>query len=158
MSDTTNFEGLASRPTRRQAIVSVATALGGLALGSTKAWAGAEEEISHTAESIHQEALFKANRKRVYEALIDTKQFDKVIELSGVMKSPAPGIQQAHGDQSRSGRCVRTLRRVYNGPAHRACAERANRPSLASGQLGSRHLFNCGVRAGGAGLRDQDRL
>lgn len=30
-------------------------------------------------ESIHQEAIFKANRKRVYEALTDSKQFDKVI-------------------------------------------------------------------------------
>ena len=92
MSDTTNFEGLASRSTRRQAIVSVATAFCGLALGSTKAWAGTEEEISRTAESIHQEAVFKASRKRVYEALTETKQFDKVIELSGVMKSLPPGF------------------------------------------------------------------
>lgn len=92
MSDTTNFEGQASRSTRRQAIVSVATAFGGLALGSTNAWAEAEEEISHTAESIHQEAVFKVSRKRVYEALTDTKQFDKVIELSGVMKSLPPGF------------------------------------------------------------------
>jgi uncharacterized protein YndB with AHSA1/START domain len=46
-----------------------------------------EEEISHTAESIHQEAVFTANRKRVYEALTDAKQCDKVIQLSGVMQS-----------------------------------------------------------------------
>ena len=87
MSDRTNLEALANGPTRRQAIVGVAMAFGALTLGSTKAWAGAEEEISHTAESIHQEAVFKASRQRVYEALTDTKQFDKVIELSGVMKS-----------------------------------------------------------------------
>jgi len=74
-------------PRGRQAIVGVAIAFGGLTLGSTKAWAGVDEEISHTAESIHQEAVFKASRKRVYEALTDTKQFNKVIELSGVMKS-----------------------------------------------------------------------
>src|SRR5260370_1115473 len=54
-------------------------------------WAGAEEEISRTAESIHQEAVFKASRKRVYEALTDTKQFDKVIQLSGIMQSMPPG-------------------------------------------------------------------
>jgi uncharacterized protein YndB with AHSA1/START domain len=87
MSDRANLEALANGPTRRQAIVGVAMAFGGLALGSTAAWAGAEEEISRTAESIHQEALFKASRKRVYEALTDTEQFDKVIQISGVMKS-----------------------------------------------------------------------
>jgi activator of HSP90 ATPase len=87
MSDRTNLEALAKVPTRRQAIVGVAIAFGGLALGSTEAWAGAEEEISRTAESIHQEAVFKASRKRVYEALTDAKQFDKVIELSGVVQA-----------------------------------------------------------------------
>jgi len=87
MSDRRNLATLAKRPTRRQAMVGVAMTFGGLALGSTKAWAGAEEEISHTAESIHQEAVFKASRKRVYEALTDAKQFDKVAQLSGVMQS-----------------------------------------------------------------------
>jgi len=69
----------------------VAMAFGGVALGSTEAWAGAEEEISRTAESIHQEPVFTASRKRVYEALIDTKLFDKVVQISGVMKSMPPG-------------------------------------------------------------------
>jgi uncharacterized protein YndB with AHSA1/START domain len=90
-SDQTSLEALLHfhfhRPTRRQAIAGVAMACGSLALGSTKAWAGAEEEISHTAESIHQEPVFKASRKRVYEALTDAKQFDKVIQLSGVMQA-----------------------------------------------------------------------
>ena len=96
MSDGTNLEVRANGPTRRQAIVGVAMAFGGLTLGSTKAWAGVDEEISHTAESIHQEAVFKASRKRVYEALTDTKQFNMVIELSGVMKSGmlSPGANQ----------------------------------------------------------------
>jgi uncharacterized protein YndB with AHSA1/START domain len=87
MSDRTSLAALTNGPTRRQAIVGVAMAFSGLALGSTESWAGAQEEISHTAESIHQEPVFKASRKRVYEALTDTKQFDKVVELSGVMKS-----------------------------------------------------------------------
>lgn len=87
MSDRTTLEALAHGPTRRQAIIGAAIAFSGLALGSTEAWAGAEEEISRTAESIHQEAVFKASRKRVYLALTDTKQFDKVIELSGAMQS-----------------------------------------------------------------------
>ena len=87
MSDRNNLAVLANGPTRRQAIVGAAIAFGGLALDSTEAWAGAEEEISRTAESIHQEAVFKAGRKRVYEVLIDTKQFDKVIQLSEAMQS-----------------------------------------------------------------------
>jgi len=91
MSDRNNLAALAPGQTRRQLIAGVAISFGGLALGSTDAWAGAEDVISRTAESIHQEAVFKASRKRVYEALIDTKQFDKVIQLSGVMKSMPPG-------------------------------------------------------------------
>lgn len=81
------MERLADEPTRRQAIAGVAIALGGLALGSTKAWAGTEDGISRTAESIHQEPVFTASRKRVYDALTDVKQFDKVIQLSGVMQA-----------------------------------------------------------------------
>src|SRR5712664_4245888 len=87
MSDRDNLAALATGPTRRQLIAGVAISFGGLALGSTDACAGADDGISRTAESIHQEAVFKASRKRVYEALIDTKQFDKVIQLSGVMQS-----------------------------------------------------------------------
>jgi activator of HSP90 ATPase len=95
MSDRNNLVTLTNGPTRRQAIVGVAMAIGGLALASTKAWAGAEEEISRTAESIHQEAVFKASRKRVYEALTDAKQFDKVIQLSGVLQSMHLGDKPA---------------------------------------------------------------
>jgi activator of HSP90 ATPase len=79
--------------TRRRAIIGVAMAFGGLALDSAEARADVEEEISRTSESIHQEASFNASRKRVYEALTDTKQFDKVIELSGAKKSMALGSE-----------------------------------------------------------------
>ena len=40
-----------------------------------------KDEISHTAEAIHQEVLFKASAKRIYDALTDALQFDKVIQL-----------------------------------------------------------------------------
>lgn len=76
-----------AEPTRRQAIIAAAIAFGGLALVPTKAWAGPDGEISHTEESIHQETDFKANRKPIYEALTDTKQFDQIVQLSGAMKS-----------------------------------------------------------------------
>src|SRR5579863_835469 len=90
-----NSSAPVATPTRRQMMAGVVIALGGLALGSTEAWAGAEEEISRTAEAIHQEPVFKASRKRVYEALIDAKQFDKVIQLSGVMQAMHLGDKPA---------------------------------------------------------------
>jgi activator of HSP90 ATPase len=81
------LEALASGTTRRQAVGGAAIALGGLVLGSTKVWAGTEDGISHTSDSIHQEPTFKASRKRVYDALTDAKQFDKVIQLSGAIQA-----------------------------------------------------------------------
>src|ERR1700689_4818780 len=94
-NDKNDLTLLATRPTRRHAITNVAMAFGGLALGSMKARAETLEEISHTAESIHQETVFKASRQRVYEALTDAKQFDKIIELSGVLKSMHLGDKPA---------------------------------------------------------------
>jgi activator of HSP90 ATPase len=90
-----NMSAQVETPTRRQMMAGVVIALGGLALGSTEAWAGAEEEISRTAEAIHQEPVIKASRKRVYEALTDAKQFDKVIQLSGVMQAMHLGDKPA---------------------------------------------------------------
>lgn len=96
MNDKQNAGGRISFPTRRQVIAAVGMAIGGAALGSSRSWAAAEEEeISHTAEAIHQEPVFKASRKRVYEALTDAKQFDKVIQMSaavktGMAKAPNP--------------------------------------------------------------------
>jgi len=95
MSDRNDLAVLTHGPTRRQAIVGVAMAFGGLTLGPIKTWPRAEEEISRSAESIHQETGFKASRKRVYEALTDAKQFDKVIQLSGVMQSMHLGDKPA---------------------------------------------------------------
>jgi hypothetical protein len=90
MSDRNNLAALSNGLTRRQGMLGVAIAFSGLALRSTQGWAETRDEISRTAESIHQEPVFKANRKRVYEALTDTQQFDKVIQLSGVLKSLPP--------------------------------------------------------------------
>ncbi|HKW19500.1 MAG TPA: SRPBCC domain-containing protein [Terriglobales bacterium] len=87
MSDKTTVEAPIYGQTRRQAIVSVATAFGCLALGATEVRAATENEVSRSEESIHQEPFFKASPKRVYEALTDAKQFDKVIELSAAKKS-----------------------------------------------------------------------
>ena len=87
MSDKNDLASPASGPSRRQLFSGFAVTLGGLILVPTQVWAQTEEEISRTAEAIHQEPVIKASRKLVYEALTETAQFDKVIELSGAMKS-----------------------------------------------------------------------
>jgi activator of HSP90 ATPase len=80
--------------TRRQIITGGALAIAQAALRVSPAMAGAGEEISHVAESIHQERRFNADRRRIYDALTVTKQFDKIIQLTGVMASPAMATMQ----------------------------------------------------------------
>ena len=90
MSDDTNMgvrKSLTALTTRRQVISGGAVAIGILALGSGGTWAAVEEGISRAEEAIHQEPVFKASRKHVYEALTDASQFAKVVELSAAMKS-----------------------------------------------------------------------
>ena len=77
----------ANCPSRRQMIAGVTIALGSFGLASAQAFAQASQEISHTEDAIHQEPVFKASRKRVYEALTDAKQFQKVILLSAAVQS-----------------------------------------------------------------------
>ena len=72
---------------RRQVIVGAVLTLGGLAFGPGKIWAVADEGIFHNADATHQEPVFTANRKRVYEALTNPTQFHKVTLLSGAMRS-----------------------------------------------------------------------
>ena len=90
MIDKLNRVLLTGLPTRRQAIAGTSIALAGLAVSSGVAWAGSGEEISRTDESIHQEPVFSANRKRLFDALTDTSQFDKVTKLGVAMNSGTP--------------------------------------------------------------------
>jgi len=95
MSERNNLSAFTNNPTRRQLIAGMAVTLGGVTLGSSEARAETEE-ISRTAEAIHMEPVFKASRKRVYEALTDMKQFEKIVQLSAAMKSGmAPGAKPA---------------------------------------------------------------
>jgi activator of HSP90 ATPase len=68
------------------ALGAAGTALASVAIPRAQKSAGTDE-ITHTNEAIHQEVIFKASRKRVYEALTDAKLFDKVIQLSAAVKS-----------------------------------------------------------------------
>jgi activator of HSP90 ATPase len=53
------------------------------------------EGISHTSESIHQEVVFKASRKRVYEALTEEKRFSQVTDF--IMKGASTEISREVG-------------------------------------------------------------
>ncbi len=87
MNETGNAVTPAETTSRRHVIASAAIALGSLTLASTRVWAATEQEISHTEQSIHQVTVFKASCKRVYDALTDTTQFDKVTKLTAEMQS-----------------------------------------------------------------------
>jgi len=80
-------------PNRRQMIAGVIAALGSLGLASPKAFAQGAQEISHSEDAIHQEPVFKASRKRVYDALMDAKQFQKVTLLSAAV---GPGMAKGN--------------------------------------------------------------
>ena len=73
--------------TRRQVLVGVAGAVGQFALNPAGVLAATEEAISRTAEAIHHVTIFKASRKRVYEALTETAQFYQVSEMSAAVRS-----------------------------------------------------------------------
>jgi activator of HSP90 ATPase len=70
---------------RREWILGGAVAAGGLVARSASARAVVDDDVSHTAEAIHQEVVFKASAKRIYDALTDAQLFQKVELLSGVM-------------------------------------------------------------------------
>jgi uncharacterized protein YndB with AHSA1/START domain len=80
-----NSCALVGVPTRRKLIARVAMAFGGLAVGP-RVWGGGEENQEKTKEAmstgveglltyLHQEVDLKASRQRVYDALLDSKQF-----------------------------------------------------------------------------------
>ena len=87
MSEERKMSMQAIRPSRRQMIAGAAATIGGIALAGSRAWGAADPEISHTAEAIRQEPVFKASAKHVYEALTDAKQFDKVVQQCGAVHS-----------------------------------------------------------------------
>jgi activator of HSP90 ATPase len=77
--------------TRRQLAAS-AVAFAGLTAAPSQTIAAGESGISHTAESIHQEPVFHAPKRRIYEALTDARHFGKIEQLSAAMQSGmAPG-------------------------------------------------------------------
>jgi activator of HSP90 ATPase len=74
---------------RRHLIAEGGIAVAFALLGGSQPAFAESDGISRSAESIHQETRFTANRKRIYEALTESKRFDRVVQLSGVMQSAA---------------------------------------------------------------------
>src|ERR1700757_4553869 len=72
---------------RRQILVAATAGITALGVGSLHGMTRTEDGVSRSAEFIHQEPVFEANPKRVYEALTDAKQFETVIQLSAALQS-----------------------------------------------------------------------
>ena len=75
-------------PTRRQLLAGTAVFVGGMSLGE-RVHTDDGGDISRAAEAIHQETVFKAIRKKVYDALILAAQFQKVVDNSAAMQAMA---------------------------------------------------------------------
>ncbi len=89
--------------TRRQILFGGATVIAGFAACPVHMLGDDGSGLTHGSESIHQEVVFHVKRKRVYEALIDAQQFDKVMRLSAAMRSMATGTKAAEIDRSPGG-------------------------------------------------------
>jgi activator of HSP90 ATPase len=74
---------------RRELITAATLGIVAVATRSSVVLAQSNAETSKDEEAIHQERVFGAGRQRVYQALTVEKQFDKIIQLSGVMKTDA---------------------------------------------------------------------
>ncbi len=72
---------------RRQWMTGALAMVGALVAGSSDAQAGAGDGVFRSAEAIHQEAVLKASPERIYDALTDAQQFQKVELLGKAMKS-----------------------------------------------------------------------
>jgi activator of HSP90 ATPase len=107
MSNGENLAALANARTRRQAIAGVAVAFGGLAAGVC-VWGKAQDNQEKIKEPqstgveglltyIHQEVDFKASRQRVYDTLLDSKQFAAFTGMPAEISREAGGTVSMFG-------------------------------------------------------------
>jgi uncharacterized protein YndB with AHSA1/START domain len=103
LNDGDKLQILGNGATRRQMLIGAASVFGCLGICSADGWAvGVAADISSACEVIHHEVVFKATRKRVYEALTDAKQFEKVVKLGAAVRSgmvPAGQPVQVSADE-----------------------------------------------------------
>jgi activator of HSP90 ATPase len=80
----------------RIALLGMAGAVCGLCEFS-RAQPAIEQQLSHSADHIHQEVTFNASPKRLYDALTSAEQFTKVTTFSSVKNAPPAEISKELG-------------------------------------------------------------
>ncbi len=88
------------RPTRRQAVAGLALTLGSLAAGSRNTASAQQKQESEPQSTgaeglltyLHQEIDFQTNQKRVYEGLMDSKQFATFTGMPAEISREAGGV------------------------------------------------------------------
>jgi uncharacterized protein YndB with AHSA1/START domain len=104
MSERKSFPAIVNAPTRRQMIAGVGFALGGLAAGS-RVLGQAQQKMTETQSTglaglltyLHQEIPIKATPQRIYEALLDSKQFAAFTGLAADIDPKAGGAFSMFG-------------------------------------------------------------
>jgi activator of HSP90 ATPase len=86
---TSTWSAAGHRLMRRQIIALGALSALATVTRSSRAVADPESEVLSAEEAIHQERIFNAGRERIYQALTVERQFDRIVQLSGVMKADA---------------------------------------------------------------------
>jgi activator of HSP90 ATPase len=102
MTEITNAAALLNTPTRRQVGAVIAMVLGGLAAGSRASAEQTMQEIPATAAnksrtSLHEDIDIKASPQRIYEALLDAKQFAAFTGRPAEIDSKAGGAFSMFG-------------------------------------------------------------
>jgi activator of HSP90 ATPase len=107
MSDKKNSAAPACTPTRRQLITGIAITLGGLSARSA-IWGKTQEPAmkempstgaNRTRTSLHQETALEAGPQRVYEVLLDSKQFAACTGMPAEIDPKAGGAFSMFGGQ-----------------------------------------------------------
>src|SRR5271170_3177292 len=99
MRETNDSTPLYNIPTRRQLIVSATIAVGGLAAAAGLRAQAPQDSMKQlpstpandTRTALHQEVVLKATPKRIYEALLDSKQFAAFSGLPANIEPKAGG-------------------------------------------------------------------
>jgi activator of HSP90 ATPase len=104
-SEKIDYGTLKNPRTRRQMIASVATAIGSMAVGS-KVWAGTQQQsmketpgssANEKRTSFHLETQYKASPERIYDLLLDSKQFAALTGLPAEIDPKAGGAFSMFG-------------------------------------------------------------
>jgi activator of HSP90 ATPase len=105
MTERIHQTALLHTPTRRQVMIGVAIAFGSLATGS-RVWGSVQQQTmketpntgaNQKRTSLHQEVDFKASPQRIYEVLLNSKQFAVCTGMSAEIDPKAGGAFSTFG-------------------------------------------------------------